>query len=185
LNQIWADEGGECYADASCKDAMPTGATSKCGTVDVLYRHIKTLLFVLENQYDNEQIFAELGVPVPDTPKGVVLIAEYLKYYGERMRKSLSQIAAPNGLWNPACLDHCDTFYPSIMTVNISGVGDGGAWETVSTERGRAAGTSLRTPVVRGSWSVCPARRDALCPRNTQAREHTNGSYVLGEHDIR
>ena len=58
---------------------MPTGATSKCGTVDVLYRHIKTLLFVLENQYDKEQIFAELGVPVSDTPKGVVLIAEYLK----------------------------------------------------------------------------------------------------------
>ena len=122
LNQIWADDGGECYADASCKAAMPEGEAFKCGTVDVLYRHIKTPLFVLENQYDEEQIFGELGVPAPNGPQGVVLIAEYLKYFGRRMRKSLSQIAAPNGLWNPACLDHCDTFYPSIMTVNISGV---------------------------------------------------------------
>ena len=60
LNKIWSDAGGECYADASCRDAMPAGEAFKCNTIDVLYGHIETPLFVSENQYDEEQTFARM-----------------------------------------------------------------------------------------------------------------------------
>lgn len=33
------------------------------------------------------------------------------------MRKSLTQVKAPNGMWSPACLDHCDTFYNPNVTI--------------------------------------------------------------------
>ena len=46
----------------------------------------RTPLFVLENQYDEEQIFGELHVPFPNTkdPESIVKLIPYLKYYGER-----------------------------------------------------------------------------------------------------
>jgi hypothetical protein len=46
----------------------------------------RTPLFVLENQYDEEQIFGELQVPFPNTkdPESIVKLIPYLKYYGER-----------------------------------------------------------------------------------------------------
>ena len=77
------------------------------------YKHIKTPLFIAENQFDFEQIFGELKVPKPDnktTPAEVAKELRYLRYYGQRMRASLAQVGAAagdnNGLWAPACLDH-------------------------------------------------------------------------------
>ena len=50
----------------------------------------RTPLFVLENQYDEEQIFGELHVPFPNTkdPESIVKLIPYLKYYGERYDNS-------------------------------------------------------------------------------------------------
>ena len=58
------------------------------------------------------QIFGELGVKIPSAknPASFLKLQPYLKYYGERMRKSVAQVKAPNGIWNPACLDHCAVF---------------------------------------------------------------------------
>ena len=115
---------------------MPAGEAYKCGTMDVLYQHIETPLFVLENQYDEEQIFGELHVPFPNTkdPESIVKLIPYLKYYGERMRKTLTQVKPPNGLWSPACLDHCATF--SNPNVTIEGIDGTAALRSWYDEKG-------------------------------------------------
>ena len=51
--------------------------------MDVLYQYIETPLFVAENQYDEEQIFGELGVPLPNAkdPASIAALVPYFKYY--------------------------------------------------------------------------------------------------------
>jgi hypothetical protein len=41
------------------------------------------------------------------------------------MRKTLTQVKPPNGLWSPACLDHCATFSnPNVAIEGIDGAGN-------------------------------------------------------------
>ena len=67
------------------------------------YRFIETPLFIAENQFDYEQLFGELKLPIPSNKTSASDVAKtlrYLRYYGERMRESLAQVGThdDNGL---------------------------------------------------------------------------------------
>ena len=78
----------------------------------IRYKYIRSPLFVIENQYDSNQIFAQ--ELVPDTPHDE-LVSKYIVMYGEAMRNSTAQVLRnapltkkpqPDGLFHPSCLAH-------------------------------------------------------------------------------
>jgi hypothetical protein len=93
--------------------AVPTVASGLpawfCGSVHNLYPHIKAPLLVVENQYDTNQIFTQLGAPKnPATPKDKANLDGYITYFGERMRNSTERVgkSGKDGLFLPSCLEH-------------------------------------------------------------------------------
>merc|ERR1711998_446848 len=128
LARTWTDEGSPYsgWADESCKEALGLEAY-KCGSIGVVYPYIKTPLFVLENQFDYEQIFGELKLPRPSKTMGPISKLEalaYIRYYGQRQRSSLRQIGShdTNGLWAPACLDHAADFGLNSTKLLVNGI---------------------------------------------------------------
>ena len=87
-----------------------------CSSIDKLYKYIKTPLFVLENQYDTNQIFAqELAPSKPSGAQEYATLLDYVAMYGEAMRNSTAQVLddaplhkAPgtDGIFHPSCLQH-------------------------------------------------------------------------------
>eukprot|EP01043_Picozoa_sp_COSAG02_P064420 COSAG02_NODE_9415_length_2224_cov_4.567529_2_plen_215_part_00 len=78
----------------------------------IRYKYIRSPLFVIENQYDTNQIFTQ--ELVPDT-LGDEMVLKYIVMYGEAMRNSTAQVLrnAPltkkpqsHGLFHPSCLAH-------------------------------------------------------------------------------
>lgn len=80
-----------------------------------LRQYIKTPLFVVENQYDTNQLYAQEGVP--KKPSGAAQQKQkddYIKYYGNLMRDSVeTQIKGhgqtkptKDGVFFPSCFDH-------------------------------------------------------------------------------
>jgi hypothetical protein len=76
------------------------------------YKYIRSPLFVIENQYDSNQIFAQ--ALVPQTPADE-MVQKYIVMYGEAMRNSTAQVLRnapltkkpqPDGLFHPSCLAH-------------------------------------------------------------------------------
>ena len=80
--------------------------------MDKLYKHIQSGLFVLEAQYDTDQIFQQMGAP---TDGANPTLRSYVEMYGEAMRNSTAQVLAnapltrkpqPDGIFHPSCLSH-------------------------------------------------------------------------------
>ena len=80
--------------------------------MDKLYKHIQSGLFVLEAQYDTDQIFQQMGAP---TDGANPTLRSYVEMYGEAMRNSTAQVLsdaprhkAPgtDGIFHPSCLKH-------------------------------------------------------------------------------
>ena len=126
------------YVNPACAAAQKPGEEFHCGTVHVLYPHIKTPMYIMENMYDTNQIGAQLKCPKsscgrPGTEEG----RKFIAYFGNAMRKSiLTQLQPKDGVFLPSCLDH---------THNL-GVHDANNRQGVSAINGTNSGTVL------GDW---------------------------------
>ena len=82
----------------------------------IRYKYIRSPLFVIENQYDTNQIFTQEKVPhSPASTAEKELVDKYIVMYGEAMRNSTAQVLRnapltkkpqPDGLFHPSCLAH-------------------------------------------------------------------------------
>ena len=124
------------YVNPACAAAQKPGEAYRCATVHVLYPHIKTRLYIMENMYDTNQIEAQLKCPRtecgrPGTAEGMKFVA----YFGNAMRKSIqSQLLPKDGLFLASCASH---------TVNLAVKG---ANAKVTAINGTRSGTVL------GDW---------------------------------
>jgi len=78
-----------------------------CGSIHNLYPFIKSPLFVMENQYDKNQLTSQLGLPanMVNTSKG----REFVAYFGRAMRNSTERqlsLKPKDGLFLPSCISH-------------------------------------------------------------------------------
>ena len=121
------------YVNPACLAAQPNA--SYCVSVHNQYPHIKTPLFVVENQYDTAQIYANYGgAPKHPVGKEVAEKADYVsyvhahtrmhtrtnvhtlcRYYGATMRSSIepqirshgqTKAKGNDGMFLPSCLSH-------------------------------------------------------------------------------
>ena len=103
------------YAPPACVAAQLNA--SYCFSAHNIYPHITAPMFIVENQYDTAQIYANYGrAPKhPKTGKEVAQKADYVSYYGTTMRNSIvPQIKAhgqtkakgKDGMFLPSCLSH-------------------------------------------------------------------------------
>jgi hypothetical protein len=83
-----------------------------CGSVHVAYQYIKAPMFVVENQYDTNQLVSQEGAPrsPPSGSLGATWRA-YIGLYGASMRASTAQVMTiaekhGDGLFHPSCLQH-------------------------------------------------------------------------------
>jgi hypothetical protein len=110
---LWQDTG--LYPPACVADQKPDQYWA-CASVDKLYRYIKAPLYVAENQYDTNQIYAQEHAPRdPSSAAETQMVARYIAMYGEAMRNSTAQLIGnatlakkprPDGIFHPSCLQH-------------------------------------------------------------------------------
>jgi hypothetical protein len=76
-----------------------------CQSAHVMYKYARASIFVLENQFDSEQIVDQMFLPSTKTAK----TREYVEYFGENMRRSMNQLigSKKDGLFSASCYDHC------------------------------------------------------------------------------
>jgi len=74
-----------------------------CDSIGAAYPFIQTPVFLLENQYDTNQIYKQQGCPKTTDPMAVA----YIRMYGEAMRNStVGVLKDGDGLFSPSCLSH-------------------------------------------------------------------------------
>ncbi|XP_065829475.1 uncharacterized protein [Oscarella lobularis] len=98
------------FTEEKCTKANPD-KPYWCGPANIafLYPYIETSLYVIENQYDSNQLFVQLGCPKQNTPDAI----RYIEYYGDHMRATMMNITRSpkgDGLFGPSCLDHTGNF---------------------------------------------------------------------------
>ena len=111
--ELWKSRGlfpAACIADQKADEWWA------CNSVHKLYKYIKTPLFVVECQYDGNQIFAqELAPKRTSDAQEYATLVRYVVMYGEAMRNSTAQVLndaplskAPgtDGIFHPSCLQH-------------------------------------------------------------------------------
>lgn len=102
LYQTYLHDG--CVRNHEASDAW------KCGSAHTVYPYIQTPMYVMENQYDTNQLSAQLKLPKSEysTDAGM----GYIAYFGRAMRNSTAQVISHpfgkkgDGLYLPSCLDH-------------------------------------------------------------------------------
>eukprot|EP00937_MAST-01D_sp_MAST-1D-sp2_P007128 g7128.t1 len=87
-----------------------------CTSVGTAYKYIKAPLFVIENQFDTNQIYTQEKAPHQGKDAAEqALLEKYIAMYGEAMRNSTQQVlddapvaqkAQKDGLFLPSCLQH-------------------------------------------------------------------------------
>eukprot|EP00730_Choanoeca_flexa_P006652 TRINITY_DN12195_c0_g1_i1.p2 TRINITY_DN12195_c0_g1~~TRINITY_DN12195_c0_g1_i1.p2 ORF type:complete len:177 (+),score=56.54 TRINITY_DN12195_c0_g1_i1:1008-1538(+) len=92
------------YVNPGCAASFPPEEQYHCGTMSVLYSHIRTPLFVLENQFDSNQIKTQMQCPPPFNASKKA----YIRYYGINMNNSVQQTkgVAQNGMYFASCFSH-------------------------------------------------------------------------------
>jgi len=110
---LWGSRG---LAPAACYAAQKPDEWWACDSAHTLYKYIKAPLFIVENQYDSNQIFAqELAPKTPSSASEHATLRRYVVMYGEAMRNSTAQVLddaplhkAPgtDGIFHPSCLQH-------------------------------------------------------------------------------
>lgn len=102
---------------ADCVAAQEADQWWACFSVHKQYPYIKTPVFVVENQFDTNQIFSSAG-HVPKSPTNAseaAAVQRYVAMYGEAMRNSTAQVLndvpvtkkrVPDGLFHPSCFQH-------------------------------------------------------------------------------
>ena len=79
--ELWKNRG---VFPAACVADQKPGEWWACNTVHKLYKYIKTPLFVLESQYDTNQIFAQEQAPHnPSDAQEYATLERYVIMYGE------------------------------------------------------------------------------------------------------
>lgn len=80
-----------------------------CGSVTVMYPHIKSPLFVLQNMYDNNQIKSQLRMPACSGACSEQQLG-FVRYFGRAQRNSTRLVIdsprKTDGLFLPSCYDH-------------------------------------------------------------------------------
>ena len=81
-----------------------------CGSVAVMYPHIKSPLFVLQNMYDNNQINSQLLMPACYGASCSEQQLQFVRYFGRAQRNSTQLVIdsprKTDGLFLPSCYDH-------------------------------------------------------------------------------
>lgn len=93
------------YKHPDCVAAQAPWDEEKCATVHVLYPFIKQPLYVIENQYDTNQIYVQKECAKGDGAEQ----RAYIAMYGQAMRNSTQQVldsAKHDGIFLPSCLQH-------------------------------------------------------------------------------
>jgi len=99
------------YSPKECVEALaPTGEALLCGTTQAVYPHIQAPVYVLQNWFDYNQIFAQLQLPKEkvSTTQG----REFIAYFGRAMALSKDVVTqhpygkTGDGLFLASCLDH-------------------------------------------------------------------------------
>jgi hypothetical protein len=111
--ELWNSRG---LLPAACIADQKPDEWWACTSIHTLYKYIKTPIFVLENQYDTNQIFTQEGAPKHAKSKQeYATLVRYIVMHGEAMRNSTAQVLndAPlhkaqgtDGLFLPSCLEH-------------------------------------------------------------------------------
>ena len=66
-----------------------------CGSVTVMYPHIKSPLFVLQNMYDNNQINSQLLMPACYGASCSEQQLQFVRYFGRAQRNSTQLMTDP------------------------------------------------------------------------------------------
>jgi len=98
----------ESYLEPSCTAALGSQNAWHCSSVHNLYRFLKTPVFVMENQFDSQQIVTEFEMPSGKYNNDTY---GYVEYFGNDMTRSIMpQLNVPsntqNGLFFASCFDH-------------------------------------------------------------------------------
>ena len=111
--ELWQDRG--LYPPA-CVAAQKPDQWWACSSVDELYKYIKSPLYVIESQYDTNQIQSQEGAPSKtSSPHEANLLKDYVIMYGQAMRNSTAQVVedAPlykakgvDGIFHTSCFKH-------------------------------------------------------------------------------
>lgn len=98
----------QSYVHPDCMKAHGASDAWKCGTASAVYPYIKTPMYVMEHQYDVNQVVLQLGLP--KSSFSTVSGEEFIAYFGRAMRNSTQQVLAKpgNGLFHPSCMSHGD-----------------------------------------------------------------------------
>lgn len=92
-------------SEGCLKHWAPQGKEILCSSVVAYYPFIKTPLFILENQFDTNQIQAQLGCPKDNSDPQV---QNFIAYFGQSMRASIAgpHMNKGDGFFLPSCFDH-------------------------------------------------------------------------------
>jgi len=113
------------YVDPTCVSALGPNASWHCGSVHNAFQFIKAPVFVMQNKYDTNQLYAQLGLPKQNELVNNET-TEFVEYFGTDMDRSiLPQLvmngeSVQNGLFYASCFDHTNGLgiggKPSTMT---------------------------------------------------------------------
>lgn len=101
-------------------DGQAIGPATCCGLVPVLYKYIKTPMFVTENTADSYQVFTQGGCPRTASPQ----TEAFVDYVHDTIASSLvSEVvngtkASQDGLFAPAYLRHCFLWTEETADIN-------------------------------------------------------------------
>jgi len=109
------------YLHPDCAKAHGKVDAWKCASVSVQYPYTKVSMYIVENQYDTNQISAQLGLPLDEY--GELHSQEYIGYFGRAMRNSTQQVVAKpgDGLFLPSCADHVGNLQIGIGHTTLQG----------------------------------------------------------------
>eukprot|EP01084_Bolivina_argentea_P259618 438109_1 len=96
------------YLLPNCVQALGKENAWHCGSVHNAYPYIEAPIFVLENKYDQNQIYAQMLMPKNPVTNETI---GYVEYYGINMDRSIitqliDEKNDKNGLFYPSCFDH-------------------------------------------------------------------------------
>lgn len=111
-----ADVWKPIVSEACINDQKP-GEEGACNSVSTAFKYIKSPVYILENQFDSNQIMDQMGCPRP-TPANPQAY-NYTSKYGQAMRDSLKEAMetgkSGDAVFSPSCAKH---IVQNTVTVN-------------------------------------------------------------------
>ena len=103
INELW-----DVYLDSECVGALGPNKSWHCLSVHNIYPFLKGPIFIMENNYDTNQIQEEGQMPHNEVTNDTI---GYVEYFGLDMRNSIyTRIVdvnnVTNGVYLASCFDH-------------------------------------------------------------------------------